>query len=556
MKINKILLVIFLAVLVSVPGLVALSYYISTMEDPVSYGAVSKLELTEPGGAQFIYMKGDICEEESIGEDLLAYFIDMNERAVFVSGLPELVTQDNRFLVTFESYNRTVTYQYYFTTDSSYAYFINDVGDVYRITEEDAIAFLKSSFSHSLYSASAAPIFTVSGQTVLPYSMSWSYPCYDDEFRSVSVQTSNTIPEFVVRGGIVTLFDNIPDYAGVQIYSASASEGAEPIYDGLLGAIPPSLFTENSEFLLKVTAKWVLDETTKDSFGEGSYQFKIKTLAPAVFYLSATAVQPGEFVVLTATNVTDPMKISFESTPSIGYTPVFYQDGEVYHAFIPVGIALSEMPSSFSFKLSYEGVDQAMQLNITPKEFKRQNYSASKALIESNRSEAAFSEFENALSGIFSAVSDACYLTDETFLSPAVDAPIRTGFGLYRTLSEIGETYRHEGVDYVIYGDDHEAIAPMDGKVVYVGELSLTGKVVVIDHGYGLRSLIAHLDSYDVKVGDVVKRGESIGICGKTGFTMDLNLHYGLYIGNIPVCPYDAQDYGVQMTKIDSEKTV
>ncbi|CAN7614391.1 M23 family metallopeptidase [Pseudoduganella sp. LjRoot289] len=51
------------------------------------------------------------------------------------------------------------------------------------------------------------------------------------------------------------------------------------------------------------------------------------------------------------------------------------------------------------------------------------------------------------------------------------------------------------------------------------------GEVVVIEHMNGFRSLYAHLNSRDVKVGDEVAAGQSIGESGKTGHSTGPHLH-------------------------------
>ncbi len=553
MKINKILFTVFLAAIICVPGLIGISYYISSSQNPVTNAAVTKLEITTPTGAVFVYNKGDVCKEESIGENLISYFVGINERASFVMELPEIATPQNRFTVDYTAYNRKTTYEYYFTSNSSYAYLKKSDGSVYRITEEDAVAFLKSSFSHSLYSASAVPVFTAGGKTITPFSMTWSYPCYDSEYRTVPVTTTTTLEEITVRGSIAPLFDIAPDYASVQI-----TQNDTVVYDDLLDTIPTSLFRDNAYYTVKLTAKWYQEPDTKESFGEAVYQFRVKTLAPAVFYLSENTVDPGEFVVITAKNVADPSAITFTATPSIGFTPTFYQDGEVYRALVPISIGITQMPESFSFKLAYEGTEQTMQLNLNAKEFRSQTHDIAKEIIQAHRSDAALAEFETVLGPVFSARSEVKYFDAAPFSDPAKgirydESGTRTGFGLTIILEATGESYRHEGMNYVVTNDAQEVISPTDGKVVYVGELALTGKVVVIDHGFGLRSLLAHLDSYAVKVGDIVKKDDVIGICGDTGFTDELALHYGLYVGSIPVCPYDMLDHGVKMTRLSEE---
>jgi len=66
-----------------------------------------------------------------------------------------------------------------------------------------------------------------------------------------------------------------------------------------------------------------------------------------------------------------------------------------------------------------------------------------------------------------------------------------------------------------------------DGKVVRVeNRKSGYGKNVIIDHGYGYKTLYAHMKRIDVKVGEKVTKGQEIGIVGSTGTSTAPHLHY------------------------------
>jgi murein DD-endopeptidase MepM/ murein hydrolase activator NlpD len=52
------------------------------------------------------------------------------------------------------------------------------------------------------------------------------------------------------------------------------------------------------------------------------------------------------------------------------------------------------------------------------------------------------------------------------------------------------------------------------------------GNIVLIDHGYGYESLYGHLVRTNVKIGQMIKRGDVIGFVGSTGASVGPHLHY------------------------------
>ncbi|HXI01929.1 MAG TPA: M23 family metallopeptidase [Candidatus Saccharimonadales bacterium] len=84
--------------------------------------------------------------------------------------------------------------------------------------------------------------------------------------------------------------------------------------------------------------------------------------------------------------------------------------------------------------------------------------------------------------------------------------------------------------------------ASNDGVVVLAHFFGIYGNAVIIDHGYGLESLYAHLSSIDVKEGQEVKRGETIGRTGDTGLAGGDHLHFAILLDGHPVDPQEWWD--------------
>ncbi len=83
-----------------------------------------------------------------------------------------------------------------------------------------------------------------------------------------------------------------------------------------------------------------------------------------------------------------------------------------------------------------------------------------------------------------------------------------------------------------------------DGKVEKVRKSSIGyGRHVVIDHGFGYRTLYAHLNDFNVKAGQTVKRGQIIGYVGNTGTSTAPHLHYEVILNDKRI---DPKNYFIQ----------
>jgi murein DD-endopeptidase MepM/ murein hydrolase activator NlpD len=85
-------------------------------------------------------------------------------------------------------------------------------------------------------------------------------------------------------------------------------------------------------------------------------------------------------------------------------------------------------------------------------------------------------------------------------------------------------------------------VAANSGTIVNAKWLGIYGNCAIIDHGMGVQSLYAHLSSFDVKVGDAVVPGQTIGRTGMTGLAGGDHLHFTMLIGGQMVNPMEWWD--------------
>jgi len=127
---------------------------------------------------------------------------------------------------------------------------------------------------------------------------------------------------------------------------------------------------------------------------------------------------------------------------------------------------------------------------------------------------------------IYNTISPTRYW-NKPFIYP-MESNITSFYGSARTYNGVLKSY-HGGVDFRAR-TPLPILATNDGVVVLVKDRYYAGGTVIIDHGEGIYSCYFHMSQFDVKVGDGVKRGQSIGLTGATGRITGPHLHFGLMV--------------------------
>jgi murein DD-endopeptidase MepM/ murein hydrolase activator NlpD len=98
------------------------------------------------------------------------------------------------------------------------------------------------------------------------------------------------------------------------------------------------------------------------------------------------------------------------------------------------------------------------------------------------------------------------------------------------------ERRMHHGMD-IATPHGQPVYSPSDGTVVFAGNEGGYGKVLVIDHGYGVKTRYGHLSEIAVRMGDRVRRGDKVAAVGNTGRSTGPHLHYEVRVNGIPENP-------------------
>lgn len=115
----------------------------------------------------------------------------------------------------------------------------------------------------------------------------------------------------------------------------------------------------------------------------------------------------------------------------------------------------------------------------------------------------------------------------ETFAWPCPASTYITSYFGGRDAPIAGATTYHLGIDIGADMGDN-AVAAMNGTVIYTGYMGATGNTIIIDIGSGYSIIYEHLSGYACSPGDQVVRGQTVGYVGSTGISTGAHLHFGV----------------------------
>jgi hypothetical protein len=249
---------------------------------------------------------------------------------------------------------------------------------------------------------------------------------------------------------------------------------------------------------------------------------------------AARSIRQGEVVVFTATTSqpVDTMRArAFDRD-----LPTFQLDGTRWRALL--GIDIDTKPGSYevSFEATSAGhtITATAELNITAGEFGRRVLRVDNAFV--NPPEPAIARIMREAAEIEQlwTQSELRPLWDTGFVRP-VPGRTNSAFGS-RSIFNGQARQPHGGADFLSPAGT-PIQAPNGGRVLLARDLYFTGNTIVIDHGLGVFSLLAHLSAMNVHQGDLVSRGQTIGQVGATGRVTGPHLHWAVRMNGARVDP-------------------
>ena len=181
-------------------------------------------------------------------------------------------------------------------------------------------------------------------------------------------------------------------------------------------------------------------------------------------------------------------------------------------------------------------VDSEITINVVAKKFPTTRVSVDDKFVNLSRADVERSNRENHEVGVIYQRITTDLIPDEAFTIPIEGDTSGTNFGERRVFN--GQPRApHSGADLKA-STGTPVHATNRGRVVMAKSLFFTGNTVIVDHGFGIYSLYAHLSQIDVKDGEMVKNGQVVGRAGATGRVTAPHLHWAMRVQGARVDPF------------------
>ena len=249
--------------------------------------------------------------------------------------------------------------------------------------------------------------------------------------------------------------------------------------------------------------------------------------------LHSRGTQPGDAVAVT---ITTPSSVTaLTVTAFAARWPVFKVDDTTWRAL--VGIDLERKPGPYVLSVATSGVHAlagSRSFIVEPKQFPRRVLKVAPDFVNPPPAQLARIEKDSEFMRSVYAHSASEPEWRGGLIRPVAE-PANSSFGT-RSVFNGEPRSPHAGTDFLSPAGT-PIHAPAAGRVLAARDLFFTGNTVVIDHGLGVYSMLAHLSRIDVREGQTIAQGDSVGLVGATGRVTGAHLHWALRVGAARVEP-------------------
>ena len=249
--------------------------------------------------------------------------------------------------------------------------------------------------------------------------------------------------------------------------------------------------------------------------------------------LRSRGTQPGDAM---AVSITTPSNVTaLTVTAFAARWPAYRVDDTTWRALIGIDLERKPGPYVLSVATSHTPLLTASRsFTVEPKQFPRRVLKVAPDFVNPPPAQLARIEKDSEFMRSVYAHSASEPEWRGGLIRPVTE-PANSSFGT-RSVFNGEPRSPHSGTDFLSPAGT-PIHAPAAGRVLAARDLFFTGNTVVIDHGLGVYSMLAHLSRIDVREGQTIAQGDRVGLVGATGRVTGAHLHWALRVGAARVDP-------------------
>ena len=212
-------------------------------------------------------------------------------------------------------------------------------------------------------------------------------------------------------------------------------------------------------------------------------------------------------------------------------------DATKMYALLPISYYAKPKEETVKITYTQNGVTKTKSLLVNVKDgnYKKERIQVTKSKVNPKGkkvNERISKEYHEAMN-LYASSTKENYLSSE-FILP-MESFITSDFGKARVYNDTLKGY-HSGTDFRAKVGT-PIIASNDGVIALVKDRFYSGGTVIIDHGHGIYTCYYHMSDFSVKKNQKIKKGDVIGLSGKSGRVTGPHLHFSVRVGGVQVDP-------------------
>lgn len=528
---------VWLWLVLCLPMVFIVYFAISLSDGNIAPESVSTVDVTTPSGQALSFD----------GADDVEFYVNLYLEADPLSKPIRSVENEKPLSVVIKQKAADTAFELYAEANTNGCFFRNGEGAYFSVPQSYAKRLLQRQECAYVYGKAGYTLPTLLFKTgdeeleVLPIKYSWQYK------DIVGTAVTDTLTEKATERQFFSFYS---DVGFALSFAKQPTQHTISFYDenGLaLNISDPSalIFATDTQIRAVIEAKW--EESDNALGGSASYEFDLLyDVLPEIIH-SVDRVTAGDSVCIGFRHFSKGESISLNTQLITSELNVTYGEDGTAFALIPV--SRENAAGDYTLSFTVGSVEKAFTLSVVEpekhfntafmdaekyNEFLKPDYKEKLALL---------------LAGINAENGEAMIASGSNFTKP-VDGSVLHDYGTELIVNGLPDSYMVNGIDYRTE-DGASVKAAQRGVVVYSAEDEVYGNMLIIDHGYGVKSHYYGLAALGKAEGDTVANGEIIGTAGTSGLVYTENsakiptLHFAVTINGVYVNPNTLFENGI-----------